>query len=232
MVHPPRRRRRARSLTPVLFLALLPLLPGCFGKPDKTNITLRKKQQDLTRQVEQLKRERVGYVAQIKALQSQSGGGVQTLPPERLDNLFTTHGIALGRLTGGADLDRQKPGDEGLKVYATPIDQQGQKLKAAGSFVVEAFDLAAPGDNRVGRWAFDVKQARDAWNGMLLQYGYVLTLPWQQKPPAHGDVTLKVTFTDELTGRSFTQQKVVKVNLPPGSEGGRGGGTESARGEG
>jgi len=41
-----------------------------------------------------------------------------------------------------------------------------------------------------------------------------------------------VTFTDELTGRSFTQQKVVKVNLPPGSEGGRGAGTESARGDG
>ena len=231
MVHPPSR-RRARSLTLCLSLALLPLLPGCFGKPNKPNIALRKKQQELTRQVEQLRREREGYVAQIKALQSQSGGGLQTLPPERLDNLFTAHGITLGRLTGGADLDRQKPGDEGLKVYATPVDQQGQKLKAAGSFVIEAFDLAATGDNRVGRWAFDVKQARDAWNGMLLQYGYVLTLPWQQKPPAHGDVTLKVTFTDELTGRSFTQQKVVKVNLPPGSEGGRGAGTESARGDG
>ena len=138
-------------------------------------------------------------------------------PPQRLENLFTTHGLVLGRLTGGADLDPATPGDEGLKVYAGLTDQSGQKFKAAGSFVVEAFDLSMPQDNRLGRWTIDLNQAKDAWNGLLLQYGYVLTLPWQ-RPPAHPDVTVKVTFRDELTGREFVQQKVVKVSPPTGSQ--------------
>jgi ATP-dependent Clp protease protease subunit len=33
--------------------------------------------------------------------------------------------------------------------------------------------------------------------------------------PRHPDVTVRVQFTDELTGRQFTAQSVVKVDLPP-----------------
>jgi hypothetical protein len=41
-------------------------------------------------------------------------------------------------------------------------------------------------------------------------YTYVLSCPWQS-PPKHSDITLKVTFTDALTGRAFTAQKSIKV---------------------
>src|SRR6478672_8359026 len=145
-----------------LFL-LCTLICGC-GSPNKANIALRKQIQANDELIENLKRQHEADVAQIRGLQGNPSPGVM-LPPERLDNLFTTHGIKLGRLTGGADLDENKPGDEGLKVQITPTDDAGDNLKAAGSFVIDAFDLNKSGsDNRVGHWEFNTDEARKNWS--------------------------------------------------------------------
>src|SRR6185436_17134190 len=125
--------------------------------------------------------------------------------PERLDRLFTTHGLRIGRLTGGADLDLEKPGDEALRVYVVPTDQTSDPIKAAGSWTIEAFDLARGSDTRIGKWTYTADQAREHWNSFLNQYGYMFTNPWQT-PPAHPELTLRVTFVDELTGREYTAQ--------------------------
>ena len=53
-----------------------------------------------------------------------------------------------------------------------------------------------------------------------MQYTYVLTCPWQNKIPRHAGLTVRVTFTDALTGRVFTAEKQVKVNPPPASASG------------
>jgi hypothetical protein len=192
--------------------ALLSLLTGC-GSPNTASIAVRKENQSLRDQVATLQRARDADAAPIKSLESHATT-VPSLPAAQLENLFTTHGLALGRLTGGADLDRDKPGDEGLKIQATPTDDDGQPFKAAGSFTIEAFDLAAESP-LVGKWTFDTRAARDAWVGSVLIRAYLLICPWQQQgPPKHPDITLKVTFHDELTGREFTQQKLIKVHLP------------------
>ncbi|MDB5323436.1 MAG: hypothetical protein JWN40_5067 [Phycisphaerales bacterium] len=184
---------------------------GC-GSPSSANIILRKQNQELREQIATLTRAREADAATIRALQ-QRVGTVPTLPQERLEKLFTVHGIKFTRLTGGADVDPSKPGDEGIKVYVSPIDDDGEPFKAAGSFVIEAFDLAAK-PPEVGKWTFDVDAARKNWHGALLSHQYVLTCPWE-KPPQHDEVTIKVTFRDELTGRVFDAQTVVKVHLPP-----------------
>jgi hypothetical protein len=184
---------------------------GC-AKPSAANIELRKQNQALHQQIDTLQRRHEADAAVIRGLRS-SIPTQPTLPPERLEHLFTTHGLRFGRLTGGADLDRSKPGDEGIKVYVVPIDQAGQPLKAAGSFVIEAFDLAAGDAPRVGRWTFDINQSAANWRGALMEYTYVLTCPLQ-KPPAHAQLTIRVTFIDALTQGSFTAEQVVKVNLP------------------
>jgi hypothetical protein len=196
---------------PVLLLAVVGV--GC-GSPNAANIAVRKENQNLRDQIEDLKRAREADAATIQGLQSKVGT-LPTLPEDRLDKLFTTHGLQLGRLTGGADVDTKKPGDEGLKVYATPIDDDGQPFKAAGSFVIEAYDLAENPPQQVGKWTFDVDSAKKAWIGSFLAHNYVFTLPWQHATPRHDEITVKVTFRDELTGREFHEQKVVKVKLPP-----------------
>jgi hypothetical protein len=111
------------------------------------------------------------------------------------------------------DLDPALPGDEVLKVYAVPFDQHHDPIKAAGSFVVEAFDLSIPDDNRLGRWEFDLAESGRHWTGQLFSYYYVLPCPWE-RAPLSDQITVRVTFRDALTGREFTEQKVLSI-IPP-----------------
>jgi hypothetical protein len=200
-----------------LCLSVVPLffLTGC-GHPNLASIQLRKENQSLRDQITNLNRQHDADQATIRGLENKDGT-VQILPTQRVDWLFTVHGLKLGRLTGGADLDASKPGDEGIKVYVVPTDDDGDSIKAAGTFVVDAFDLAKSGDNRVGHWEFDSQQTRKSWFGSGLMYTYVLTCPWENSPPEHSELTLKITFVDGLTQRQFEVQKVVKVSLPPAS---------------
>jgi hypothetical protein len=200
-------------LTLSLAVSLLSLLAiGC-GSPSRANIDLRKQVQQLQTQVSELEVRHRGDQQTINGLQDRSGN-LPTLSSARLNQLFTTHGLDFGRLSGGLDLDPSKPGDEGFVVYVVPVDQVGEKLKAAGSFDVQAFDLADAKDPLLGRWQFDLQRAKAAWTSALLQYGYVLTCPWQKRIPQHRDVTLKVTFFDALTQTPITAQKVIRVNPP------------------
>ena len=195
--------------------ALSALLWGC-AKPSGANIALRKENTDLREKIADLEKAREGDAATIRALEKRSGT-ITTLPKERLDRLFTVHGLSLGRLTGGWDSDPAQAGDEGIKVYATPTDGEGEAIKAAGAFTVEAFDLANTASPLVGKWVFDVEAAKAAWNGSALSHQYVLKCSWQGGPPGHAELTVKVTFLDDLTGREFGAQRVVTVKLPPGA---------------
>lgn len=203
---------RLSSLAPAVFILAF-LAIGC-GSPNRANIELRKQIQQLRAQVNQLQVEHQGDQRTIQGLRDRAGY-LPTLSTSRLEQLFTTHGLEFSRLTGGADLDPAKPGDEGFAVYIVPLDQTGEKLKAAGTFDIDAFDLAEPKDPLLGHWHFDLQQAKAAWTGVLLQYNYVLICRWQKKVPRHPDITLKVTFFDELTQTPFTAQKVIRINVPP-----------------
>ncbi len=197
-------------------LAVVIAAGGC-GKPSRANIELRKQNSALRDEVAALRVARQGDAASIRALEERKGTS-PTLPQDRLERLFTVHGLNLGRLTGGADLDPARPGDEGLKVYAVPTDAQGDLLKASGAFVVEAFDLSRGSDAFLGKWEFDTAQARDLWSGGGLMYGYVLTCPWQETLPTTGRLLVHVVFVDELTGRSVEAQTRVRIKPPVPSE--------------
>jgi hypothetical protein len=191
------------------------MVSGCYH-PSAANNKLRNDNQDLRDKITDLERRHAGDEATIKALEQKQG-----TPPEissgKIDELFTVHGIKIGRLSGGDDWDASKPGQDGLKVAVELMDDDGEKIKAAGTIVVDAFDLAASGDHQIGHWTFDAKQARENWLGSFL-YCYVLKCPWQ-KVPTHRDITVRVAFTDLLTGREFTQQKAVKVEPPSATTG-------------
>ena len=186
---------------------------GC-GSPNKVNIELRKQIQALQAENAKLRQEQAADNRVIAGLRDRQGT-LSTFPSDRLAKLFTTHGIQFGRLTGGANLHPDKPGDEGIAVFVVPVDETGDKLKAAGSFDIDAFDLAEPHSPFVGHWHFDVQQTRAAWSNVLIEYNYVLICPWQNVLPKHPDLTVKVTFLDELTQTPLTAQRVIHVNLPP-----------------
>lgn len=200
-----------KSFASVCVLIAVSALVSACAKPNAANIQLRKENQTLRDKVDQLDRDLVGARATIAALESKATT-VPVLPGARLEQLFTVHGLQLGRLTGEGDIDYNKPGNEGLKIYVVPTDDQNQPIKAAGSFTVDAFDLAEKSNNQVGHWEFPLSQARQLWFGQAMLNTYVLPAPWQTIP-RHNQVTIRVTFTDALTQRQFTAQKVVTIDL-------------------
>jgi outer membrane murein-binding lipoprotein Lpp len=211
-----------RPRTALVSLAVVAgtLVAGC-GSPNIVNIHLRKDIQTRDAKIAQLQRQHDVDAATIAGLTSRSGAAaVASLSPDRLDRLFTVYGIKLARLSGGADLDPSRPGDEGIRLYVGLTDQTGDEFKSAGSFVVEAFDLSAgQGDGlRVGRWEFPVEKAKETWHSFLMRYEYVLTCPWQDVVPRHPELAVKVVFNDELTGRQFTLQQSVRIHPPPAND--------------
>ncbi len=197
---------------PTVGLLLLLAAGGCHG-PDAANIELRKQNQQLQSSADDLKAQHGRDVAALNATET-TRPSVPTLPADRLARLFTTHGLEFGRLTGGDNPDTVAGPDTMLKVYVVPTDDQGTPIKAAGPFTVEAFDLAAPGHPLVGTWRFPIETTRDLFFNRFSLYTYVLECPWQTVP-AHADLTVKVTFDDELTGRQFVAQTQVKVHPGP-----------------
>jgi hypothetical protein len=204
-------RSRLRLGAPLV--ASLALIVTACAEPDQANIQLRKDKQQLQDQLAHLQMANAAAEATIATLVKERDSGA-TLPTNRVDELFTAQGLRLGRLTGGSRLDGGVPYDLGLKVYAVPFDEQSDAIKAAGTFSVQAFDLDDTAHPLLGTWDFDVQHARAAWISALGNYTYVLRCPWQTVPK-HPNLTVKVTFVDVLTGRIFTEQRVVSVTPPP-----------------
>ena len=207
---------KAICLICVYLCASAVLISGC-GKPNAANIALRKENQELRDKMDELQRARLSDASTIRAMEQQKGTTLPTLPQDRLDKLFTTASLEIGRLSGGAKVNpaSDRPGDDAIKVYLSPHDRDGDGIKAAGSAVMEAFDLAADPEHRqIGRWEFSNQDLEKSFVGTLLMYDFVLTCPLHE-PPKHDQITLHVTFTDELTGRTFDAQRVVKLTLPP-----------------
>jgi len=176
---------------------------GC-GKPNAANIIVRKENQTLQSKIDDLTRQHEADSAKIKSLE-ESKGTLPTLPNDRLSQLFTTHGLQFGKLTG---VEGEK-----LRVFIVPTDDHGDPIKSAGTFTVELFDLAQTDNNLVGKWTFDNEQTKKAWQGTWPLYTYDLEATLD-KQPAHDDLTVRVTFTDLLTQRTFTAQKQIKRTLP------------------
>lgn len=135
---------------------------------------------------------------------------------ERLARLVRVDRIELERLSGGYDENRDGV-DEGVVAYLRLRDVDGDSIKAAGSVVLEAYDLAAPqGEQLVARAELDVDATRAAWFGRFLTSHFAVKAPWLAgRPPANRQITLVVRFTELLTGRTFETQHVGQIHLPP-----------------
>lgn len=195
-------------------LMVMGVMAGCGGpRPERVTVQLRRENFSLREQIGELERQIEAERELLRAAELRIET-VPTLPSERLDELFLVNGLRFGRLTGGLKLDDQIAGHDGLIIYIVPIDQMNQSLKAAGAFVVEAFDLAESDQPLVGRWEFSTDQAESNWYGAALLYTYVLRCPWQDVLPENEELTVRISFTEALTGRVFIAQRLVRIDPP------------------
>lgn len=213
-----------RATYPVV--TLLPLLvawgTGCeatvtkdkFDRLNQTWLDTQRTNRDLTRRNQELE-ETIGH-------QNDQIAELQKLGDKRLDKLFYVADLELGRRCGGVDKDN-KPGDEGVIVYFQPVDRDGHVIKAAGEATVQLYDLAnPPAQNLIGEYHWSVDELGSTWAGGFLGSSQFSLLCPCAGPPAHEQITIRATFVDYLTGKTFTATKTVPVRLPPSAERRRG----------
>jgi cell division protein FtsB len=211
---PPNHRKTLTTsiISYLFFCFLIPLLlaTGCANPVDKEPLTaqieqLTEEKTQLQEQVEQFKSEHKELKDQIQVL---SG-----LPDNvKLENLNRLERIKIGRYTGFFDKD-----DDGKKekliVYILPTDEQGDALKAVGTVEVQLWDLnKTNGQALLGQWKIGPDELKKLWFETLISIYYRLTFDVADIAESPEEsLTVKVTFTDYLTGKVFNEQKAIKA---------------------
>lgn len=189
--------------------SLLAVAAGCDSadRPDplKEQInSLKQEKTQLTRQIKQSGLENKKLKKQIQVL---SG-----LPADaKLENFYNLQRV---KITGFTDFyDKDKDGrKEKLIVYIQPIDQDGDVVKATGSVDVQLWNLNRPnGQALLGQWRVEPDELRKLWFATLLTINYRLTFDVADKIEKFEEpLTVKLTFTDHLSGKVFKEQKVIE----------------------
>jgi hypothetical protein len=191
----------------ILAASLVAFVVGC-ENGDKSPVTeqldtLRAEKAQLAYELEQAESRNEQLEGQIKVL---SG-----LPEDKLEGLYEVQAVKVTRYTNLYDKD--KDGEyEKLIVYIQPIDEEGDVVKATGAVDVQLWDLNRDEDNAlVGSWHVGPEELKELWFATIITTNYRLTFDVSDKIEEFKEpLTVKVTFTDYLTGKVFQEQRVIK----------------------
>ncbi len=202
--------RGTSRLSSILLSSIVLLcVAGCHDAQQKDSTAAQIEQ--LTQEKEQLRKQ----VEQAGAENERLKGQIQVLsglPEEvKLENIGRLKSVKIGRFTGFYDKDKDGKKDK-LIVYIEPMDEEGDKIKAAGTVDVQLWDLNKSQEGALlGEWHVTPDELKKAWFDTLLSTNYRCIFDSTGKVEDFAKpLTVKVTFTDYLTGRVFTDQKVIK----------------------
>ncbi|RIK64192.1 MAG: hypothetical protein DCC65_14890 [Planctomycetota bacterium] len=201
----PRRSAAAASLAAILAGAIACNGPSA-ADPRLTRIA--ELEDKVQQQAAALTRKDEEIAAQARTIQELRGfSGARSI-----DQFVHVSRVEIERLSGGYDDDRDGI-DDGVVAYLRLFDSEGDVIKASGSAVLEAYDLAAPeGRQLVAKLEADVAMMRSVWFGKLMTSHYTLKAPWlPDRRPRNSRITLVVRFTDLLSGNVFEAQHVADV---------------------
>jgi hypothetical protein len=198
-----------RTVTIILTACLLAIAAGCgIGY---TRIPL-------TEQVQTLRQEKTKLTSKFEQSQSENKllkehiQAFSSLPPEaRFEHIDRLQRV---KIIGYTNLyDKDKDGrKEKLIVYVQPIDGDGDIIKAAGAVDVQLWVLSkSNGQALLGQWHFGPDELKKFWFTKFISTNYRLMFDVADKIDQFEEpLTVKVTFTDYLTGKVFKEQKVIK----------------------
>ena len=201
---------KVRAVIVIVSVSLLIISAGCaelekevVTKQDELKLLKQEKSQ-LESEFEKLQWENEDLKNQIKTLAELS-------PEIRLENLYNLQNVRLARYTNLFDKNKDDK-KEKLIVYLQPVDKEGDIVKAAGAVDVQLWDLSKSAEKALlGQWRIEPDKLKKLWFSTLIGNNYRLTFDVGnlvndfQEP-----LTVKVTFTDYLTGKVFKLQKAIK----------------------
>jgi hypothetical protein len=135
-----------------------------------------------------------------------------TLPGDkRVDALYHLQAVQIGRYTNLYDEDKNGT-KEKLIVYVQPIDDTGDTIKAAGAIDVQLWDLnKKDGVALLAQWRVEPNELKKLWFNSILAGNYRLTFDAAALMEKFKEtLTVKISFTDYLSGRTFTDQFILR----------------------
>ena len=165
---------------------------------------LREEKQELQKEVE-------GAEAEIAELPRRIGVLSGLRGEVKPEDVYEVQRIKITRYTNLYDKDKDGTLEK-LIVYVQPIDDEGDVIKAGGSLDVQLWDLNKEGDEALlGQWHVGAEEVRKQWYTTIMKVNYRLKFNVSDKIKSFDEpLTVKVTFTDYLSGRVFKEQKVIK----------------------
>jgi len=159
-------------------------------------------QLQLQKQVDETKARNEQLENQLKVL-----GGLKVTPNE----IYDLKQVKIGRYTNF--YDKNKDGKkEKLIVYVQPVDKYDDAVKAAGAVDVELWNLNnKDGQALIGQWRVEPPELKKLWFSGMLGANYRLMFDMTDKMDTlQSPLTVKVVFTDYLTGKVFKEQKNIE----------------------
>jgi hypothetical protein len=194
----------------VFFLAvpLLLSLAACqTTETEKTSSELEKlKNQNgiLTSQLQQSQKETEQLRKQLQALRNFG-------PDFKPEDIYNLQKINITRYTNIYDSDEDGK-KETLLVYIQPIDEYGDVVKATALVEVQLWDLnKKDGQPLLGQWKIEPAELKRLWFATLITVNYRLSFNIARLVEKFDQpLTVKVKFTDYLSGKTFEEQRVIK----------------------
>jgi outer membrane murein-binding lipoprotein Lpp len=192
----------------VFFALLMFSLAGC--QKEKTENAssqiekLKTQNSDLAVKLQQSQKESEQLKKQIQALRNFG----ENFKPEDIYNLQK---INITRYTNLYDNDDDGK-KETLLVYIQPMDEYGDVVKATGLVEVQLWDLdRKEGQPLLGQWQVSPAELKKLWFATLITVNYRLSFNIAGVVEKFDrPLTVKVKFTDYLSGKTFEEQKVIK----------------------
>jgi hypothetical protein len=210
----------ARSSSFVVTLLSLVFAFGCGNTGSSGKPTLSQEVQQLTAQKTDLQNHLEQTKTENDRLKKQAES-LSTLPGDkRADAIYHLKSVKIGRFTNFYDKDKT-PGATGKKnlvVYVEPIDETGDSIKASGTIDVQLWDLnKKESEARLAQWQLEPNEIKTLWLSGAFSSGYRLSFDAAgivdkfDKP-----LTVKVNFTDYLSGATFTEQFIIRPEKTAG----------------
>lgn len=131
-------------------------------------------------------------------------------PTAKIINIVTVDKIEVAQRTSIYDKDRDGI-KESLIVYLKTLDEYGDAIKAAGQVDVELWNLDLPPEqSKIVSWTIKPSELKNKWAGTVMTNYYRLVFDVLPVLDAtKGNLTVKVSFTDYLTGKKFSEQVAI-----------------------
>jgi len=203
--------RENRGLSIVFWIVICAIVSagGCGGKRQSpaTKKELISRETELKTRVEQVERENEVLKKQIETLSVLPSG-------KRAEGVYKVQTIGIGNYTNIYDEDKDGK-KETLIVYVSPTDETGDAVKATGEVNIQLWDLSkSGGEAMLGQWTIEPNELKKKWYSSMMSSRYRFTFDVsgvvEDYKAGRPGLTVRVNFVDYLSGRTFSEQKVIK----------------------